>query len=202
CDFMRALGASLDLREAAAGLPFATERRVDVGMAGETPFLGVATVGYESRANEYANDAPAWVPGALVYAYGGARSLVETRPFDIDMSVDGVPRRVEGWSIAVGNSGRYGAGMQVNPGALLDDGELDVTTVENVSRWKFPILLPRYFRGTQIDGVGIRADRGREIEIASPAGRVVYADGDPVGQTPMRFTVRPEALRVLVAPAG
>ena len=118
------------------------------------------------------------------------------------MSVDGVPRRVEGWSIAVGNSGRYGAGMQVNPGALLDDGELDVTTVENVSRWKFPILLPRYFRGTQIDGVGIRADRGREIEIASPAGRVVYADGDPVGQTPMRFTVRPEALRVLVAPAG
>lgn len=202
CDFMRALGASLDLREAAAGLPFATERRVDVGMAGETPFLGVATVGYESRANEYANDAPAWVPGALVYAYGGARSLVETRPFDIDMSVDGVPRRVEGWSIAVGNSGRYGAGMQVNPGALLDDGELDVTTVENVSRWKFPILLPRYFRGTQIDGVGIRADRGREIEIASPAGHVVYADGDPVGQTPMRFTVRPEALRVLVAPAG
>lgn len=198
CDFMRAVGGSRDLREAATRLPFATERRVDVGYAGETPFLGVATVGYDSRANDHANEAPAWLPGGLVYAYGGARALAETRPTSITLMIDGAERTFDGWSVAIGNSGRYGSGMKVNPDALLDDGELDITTVEGLPRWKYPVLLPRYFKGTHIDGVDIRADRAREIEVSAPAGYRVYADGDIVGETPMTFTVQPEALRILV----
>ena len=197
CDFIRAIGGSRDLREAAAALPFATERRVDVGLAGQTPFLGVATVGYDSRANDHANEAPAWLPAALVYAYGGARALLETRSTSITITTDGVERTFEGWSVAIGNSGRYGAGMQVNPDAELDDGLLDLTTVEGLPRWKYPMLLPRYFAGTHIDGVDIRAARGRAFTVSAPAGQRVYADGDIVGETPMTFTVRPQALRLL-----
>ncbi|NYF98517.1 diacylglycerol/lipid kinase family protein [Janibacter cremeus] len=198
CDFIRAIGGSRDLHEAASSLPLATERRVDVGFAGATPFLGVATVGYDSRANDHANEAPAWLPAALVYAYGGARALAETRSTSITMTTDGVSRTFAGWSVAIGNSGRYGAGMIVNPGALLDDGELDITTVEGLPRWKYPMLLPRYFKGTHIDGIDIRAARGREIEVTAPVGQRVYADGDVVGRTPMTFTVEQEALRILV----
>lgn len=198
CDFIRALGGSLDLRAGAAALPSATERRVDVGYAGETPFLGVATVGYESRANGHANEAPAWLPAGLVYAYGSARALLETRSTVIRLTTDGVERSFTGWSVAIGNSGRYGAGMQVNPDALLDDGILDITTVEGLSRLRYPLLLPRYFKGTHIDGVDIRAARGERIEVAAPHGQPVYADGDIVGETPMTFTVRREALRILV----
>ncbi|KRE39348.1 lipid kinase [Janibacter sp. Soil728] len=198
CDFIRAIGGSLDLQEAASNLPFATERLVDVGFAGETPFLGVATVGYDSRANDHANEAPAWLPASLVYAYGGMRALAETRSTAITMTTDGVARTFDGWSVAIGNSGRYGAGMIVNPDAELDDGELDITTVEGLPRWKYPMLLPRYFKGTHIDGEDIRAARGKEIEISAPTGYRVYADGDIVGETPMTFTVKPGALRILV----
>lgn len=198
CDFLRAIGGSRDLREATASLRTATERRVDVGFAGATPFLGVATVGYDSRANDHANEAPAWLPGALVYAYGGARALLETTSTSITMTTDGQSRTFDGWSVAIGNSGRYGAGMIVNPGARLDDGELDITTVEGLPRWKYPMLLPRYFKGTHIDGADIRAARGRTIEVAAPVGQRVYADGDIVGETPMTFTVEQQALRILV----
>ncbi|WP_338748894.1 diacylglycerol/lipid kinase family protein [Janibacter alittae] len=198
CDFIRAVGGSRILDEAASALPFATERRVDVGYAGATPFLGVATVGYDSRANDHANQAPGWLPGGLVYAYGGARALLETRSTSITMTTDGRSRTFAGWSVAIGNSGHYGAGMKVNPDADLDDGELDVTTVEGLPRWKYPMLLPRYFKGTHIDGVDIRAARGREIEVSAPVGQRVYADGDIVGRTPMSFTVRQQALRILV----
>lgn len=197
-DFIRALGGSRDLEAAVAALPFATERRVDVGMAGETPFLGVATVGYDSRANGHANAAPGWMPGGLVYAYGGARALLETRSTSVTMTVDGVERSFDGWSVAIGNSGRYGAGMIVNPDASMTDGLLDVTTVEGLPRWRYPMLLPRYFKGTHIDGELIRATRGRTIEVTAPVGSVVYTDGDVVGRTPMTFTVRSQALRILV----
>lgn len=198
CDFIRALGSPGGLREAATALRSATERRVDVGFAGDTPFLGVATVGYDSLANDYANGAPGWMPASLVYAYGGLRALVETRTESITITTDGRSRTFAGWSVAIGNSGRYGAGMRVNPDASLTDGELDITTVESLSRAWFPVMLPRYFKGTHIDGDRIRADRGREIAVSAPVGYRVFADGDDVGRTPMTFTVEPGALRILV----
>lgn len=197
CDFIRAIGGSRDVHEAATALPFASERRVDVGFAGDTPFLGVATVGYDSRANDYANEAPAWLPSSLVYAYGGGRALLETRSTSITMTTDGRSRTFSGWSVAIGNSGHYGAGMHVNPYASLADGELDITTVEGLPRWRYPMLLPRYFKGTHIDGKNICAARGREIEVSAPVDYRVYADGDIVGTTPMTFTVKPDALRIL-----
>ncbi|WP_068252838.1 diacylglycerol/lipid kinase family protein [Janibacter corallicola] len=197
CDFIRAIGGSRDLREAAERLPFATERRVDIGMAGEVPFLGVATVGYDSLANHHANEAPARLPGGLVYVYGGARALLESRPTSITMSTDGVTRSFRGWGVAIGNSGHFGAGMIATPGASLEDGRLAITTVEGLPRWRYPLLLPRYFRGTQVDGVDIRGDHGQEVEVSAPEGYRVYADGDLVGRTPMTFTVLPGALRIL-----
>ncbi|WP_229659829.1 diacylglycerol/lipid kinase family protein [Tersicoccus solisilvae] len=199
CDFIRAIGGSRDPMIACAALPAAVETRVDVGLAGDRPFLGVATVGYDSAANRYANAAPAAVPSALVYAWGGARALATTRATRWSVDVDGRAHEFDGWNVAIGNSGRYGAGMKVNPAASLTDGLLDVTTVEGLPRWRYPFLLPRLYAGSHIDGVTLRADRGAAITVHAPARQTVYADGDVVGRTPMTFTVLPGALRVLSA---
>ena len=198
-DLMRALGAPADVRVAAEYLPVATERRIDVGMAGGTAYLGVATIGYDSLANAYANAAPGIVPSGLVYAYGGLRALWQTRPETIALVVDGVDRSFRGWNIAIGNSGRYGAGMKVNPIAVLDDGELDVTVIGELPRRRYPALLPKLYTGDHIDGLDVRQLRGREIRVDAPADRIVYADGDEIGRTPMTFTVRHRALRILAA---
>lgn len=198
-DFIRAIGAPSDVLEAARLLPSAREFCVDLGFAGDTPFLGVATAGYDSRANDYANAAPHFVPSALVYAYGGARALFDTKVASITTRIDGTSRTFSGWNVAVGNSGRYGAGMRINPDADLHDGKLDITTNESLPRWRYPFLLPKLFAGTHVDGTHIRADRGAEIEVSAPAGWRVYADGDIVGETPMTFTVVRDALRILAS---
>ena len=196
-DFIRAVGAPRDMARAAGMLPFAAERRIDVAFAGDTPYLGVATVGYDSLANRHANDAPRVIPSRLVYAYGGSRALWQTRPEPFGLTVDDVDQGFTGWNLAIGNSGRYGAGMRVNPDALLDDGLLDLTTVGVLPRWRYPILLPKLFSGTHIDGVRVRALRGRVVRVTAPEHRPVYADGDPVGHTPMTFRVEPAALRIV-----
>lgn len=196
-DFVRALGASSDVVEAAGALATAVERRLDVGLAGDDVFLGVATIGYDSRANTYANAAPDAVPSALVYAYGGARALLHTRPHPVALRVDGVEHRFTGWNIAIGNSGRYGAGMKVNPHASMTDGMLDVTVVKELPRWRYPVLLPKLFRGTHIDGVHVCHYRGRRIEVLEPADGDVYADGDLLDSSPRVFEAKPAALRVL-----
>lgn len=196
-DFIRAINAPREVDAAVAALPEAVERRYDVGLADGKPFLGVATVGYDSRANDYANAAPSWMPGGLVYAYGGARALLETQVHRMRIEIDGRERTFTGWNIAIGNSGRYGAGMKVNPEASLTDGQLDLCTVENLPRWRYPMYLPRIFKGTHIDGERVRADRGACVTVHAPVGSRVYADGDIIGETPMTFTVAAGALRIL-----
>lgn len=204
-DFVRALGAPRDLREVASRLPLASERRVDVGMAGDVPFLGVATLGYDSLANTYANDAPSFVPGALVYAYGGARALVHMDPHRINLRIDGETFDFTGWNVAIGNSGRYGAGMRVNPEASMDDGLLDVTVVADMPRHRYPAMLPKLYSGTHVDGRSVRAYRGAVVEVLEPTGADLYLDGDLAAPAEgvRTFTVKPDALRVLapVSPA-
>lgn len=198
-DFVRALGAPTSWREVASRLPYATERRVDVGMADDVPFLGVATLGYDSLANTYANAAPSFVPGPLVYAYGGARALLRTHPHPIRLSVDGERLDFTGWNIAIGNSGRYGAGLRVNPDASLQDGLLDVTVVADLPRHRYPAMLPKLYAGTHVDGRFVRAYRGARIEVLEPVGTDLYLDGDraPASAGPRTFTTRPGALRLL-----
>lgn len=203
-DLVRALGGPGDVRRAAQLLAVARERRLDVGLAGDgdpstaTVFLGVATLGYDSMANTYANDAPRAVPSSLVYAYGGARTLVHARPRPLTLVVDGVTHEFTGWNVAIGNSGRFGAGMRVNPDASMSDGLLDVTVVTDIPRWHYPAMLPRLFRGTHVDGVRVRALRGRDIRVITPHVGDVYADGDLLEASPTTFRALPDALRVLV----
>ena len=40
--------------------------------------------------------------------------------------------------------------------------------------------------------------RGRELEIAADRPFTMYADGDPIGELPLRVSVLPRAVRVLV----
>lgn len=202
-DFVRALGAPRSLDEVASRLPLATERRVDVGMADDLPFLGVATLGYDSLANARANAAPSFVPGPLVYAYGGARALLRTQPHHIRLRIDGQNLDFTGWNIAIGNSGRYGAGLRVNPEAAMDDGLLDVTVVADLPRYRYPAMLPKLYAGTHVDGRFVRSYRGARIEVLEPVGTDLYLDGDPApaAHGPRTFTTRPAALRVLAPTA-
>ena len=158
----------------------------------------MATLRYDSMANTYANDAPRAVPSSLVYAYGGARTLVHALPRPLTLVVDGVTHEFTGWNVAIGNSGRFGAGMRVNPDASMSDGLLDVTVVTDIPRWRYPAMLPRLFRGTHVDGVRVRALRGRDIRVITPHVGDVYADGDLLEASPTTFRALPDALRVLV----
>lgn len=112
--------------------------------------------------------------------------------------VDGVTHEFTGWNVAIGNSGRFGAGMRVNPDASMSDGLLDVTVVTDIPRWRYPAMLPRLFRGTHVDGVRVRALRGRDIRVITPHVGDVYADGDLLEASPTTFRALPDALRVIV----
>jgi YegS/Rv2252/BmrU family lipid kinase len=209
-DLARVLGVPEDPLAACAtiaeGVPVAMDLgEVSGARAGEPgkAFVGIASAGFDSDANRIANEAPARL-GGLVYPYGALRALFSWRPssFEIELDPPGERHSFVGYSVAAANSRAYGGGMQMAPDALLDDGLLDVIAVGRVSKLRFLANLPKVFKGTHVQVPSVRVFRAREVEISADRPFTMYADGDPIGELPVRVRAVPRAIRVLLPRTG
>jgi YegS/Rv2252/BmrU family lipid kinase len=197
-DFARVAGIPLDAEAACDVIANGVARPVDLGLAGEHPYIGIASLGFDSEANRIANEAPARL-GALVYVYGALRALASWEQTGFSVEVDGETVRFVGWGVAVANSKAYGGGMFVAPDAELDDGALDVVHLERTSKARFMRkVLPKVFKGEHVHEPSVHVQRGAEVRIDADKPFMVYADGDPVGELPMTFRALPGALQVLL----
>jgi YegS/Rv2252/BmrU family lipid kinase len=203
-DFARVLGIPADPVEACATIAGGFSRRIDLGEVEGQAFVGIASVGFDSDANRIANEAPSWM-GGLVYAYGALRALLSWKParFEIELDPPGERYEFTGYTVGACNSKTYGGGMRAAPGALLDDGLLDVMVLENVSKMRFVgRILPKVFSGRHVEEPTVRVFRAREVSIAADRPFTMYADGDPVAELPTRVKAVRGAVRVLVPGDG
>jgi YegS/Rv2252/BmrU family lipid kinase len=195
-DLARVLGVPTDPAEAARTAVEGEERLLDVGNVDGTPFMGIASFGFDSDANRIANEAKL-VKGNAVYVYAALRALAGWKPATFRVTVDGERHTMTGYSVAVGNSKAYGGGMFILPQAELDDGKLDVMLGGRTSKLRFLIELPKVFKGTHGEAGYVEYLRGEEIEVSADRPFVIYADGDPIGATPAILRVERRCLRVI-----
>jgi YegS/Rv2252/BmrU family lipid kinase len=196
-DLARVLDIPRDVGEAVRIAVEGEERLLDVANVDGTPYLGIASLGFDSDANRVANQAKL-VRGNAVYLYAALRALAVWKPATFGVTVDGVRHDVTGYTVAVGNSRAYGGGMFILPHAQLDDGRLDVLMTKDCSKLTFLRSLPKVFKGTHLASPYAETLRGEVIEVTSDRPFVVYADGDPIGATPATMRVERRCLRVIV----
>jgi len=222
-DLARVLGIPGDPVQACAVIAAGFSRKLDLGEVGGQAFVGIASVGFDSEANRIANQAPAWL-GGLVYAYGALRALLSWRPARFEIELTGsvssgsgrqaspeAPTRngpVErhkfmAYTVGACNSRTYGGGMRAAPDAMLDDGLLDVVVLESVSKLRFLTrILPKVFSGAHVHEPGVKVFRAREVSVSADRPFTMYADGDPIGELPLRVRAVSGAVRVLVPADG
>jgi YegS/Rv2252/BmrU family lipid kinase len=199
-DLARVLAISQDPLQACATIAHGVPRAMDVGEVNGRAFVGIASVGFDSDANRIANEAPSWL-GNLVYVYGALRALVAWRParFEIELDPPGERIHVTAYTVGAANSQSYGGGMRAAPDALLDDGLLDVLALESVGKFAFLArILPRVFSGKHVREPGVRVWRAREVSVSADRPFAMYADGDPIGELPVRMRAVPGAVTVLL----
>jgi YegS/Rv2252/BmrU family lipid kinase len=203
-DLVRVLGIPMDPVAACAVIAQGDSRLFDLGEVAGKAFVGIASVGFDSEANRIANEAPSWL-GGLVYAYGALRALMTWRParFELELDPPGERRVFTAYSVGACNSKAYGGGMFAAPDALLDDGLLDVLVCENVSKITFLTkILPKVFRGTHVNEPSVHVFRAREVEISADRPFAMYADGDPIGDLPVRVRTLPAVVRIIAPKEG
>jgi YegS/Rv2252/BmrU family lipid kinase len=201
-DLARVLEIPRDPRAACAIIANGVPRRMDVGEIDGKTFVGIASVGFDSDANRIANEAPPRL-GNLVYAYGALRAMWSWTPvrFQVELEPSGERVSFTGYSVATANSRAFGGGMYLAPEAALDDGLFDVVMIEQAAKLRYLWDLPKVFRGAHVHSVNVRVLRAAEVRISAERPFTMYADGDPIGELPVRVRSLPGAVTVLT-PAG
>jgi YegS/Rv2252/BmrU family lipid kinase len=197
-DFARKLGIPRDAIEACEVLARGREQTVDVAEVDGRTFLGIASYGFDSDVQDIAN-ATTVVKGQAVYLVATLRALARWKLVRLRFAADGgPPREVTGYAVQACNSGIFGGGMALAPDASLEDGLLDVVVCGRNTKLGYLWNLPKVFRGTHLKARGLELFRATEVRVDAERPFRIYADGDPIGQTPATIRAVPAALKVLV----
>ena len=164
-------------------------------------FCCVAGVGIDTAIARRANAFPKWLRAHGGYALCAPREFVRFAPFPMRVSQNGTqPSEFRPTLLAaVANTPVYGGGMKIAPHAKLDDGKLDLCLIEDMSPFKLFCLFPTVYFGRHLGIKQVRYEQTDRVRIETELPLDVYADGEYVGQTPAEFSVRRNALKVIVA---
>jgi diacylglycerol kinase (ATP) len=199
-DLARTLGIPDDLARAADVIIAGHRRRVDLGEVNGHPFFNVASIGLSAElARGLTADAKKrW--GKLGYALAALKVLARAKAFRATIVSPTGEARVKTLQIAVGNGRHYGGGTVIAADATIDDGHLDLYSLEQDSVWKLLLLLGHFRRGTHGAWQEVRTDKSVEFDIRTREPMPVNTDGDIVTYTPAHFLIRPLAIEVFAPP--
>jgi len=197
----RTLGLSGTLRETTRLIQDGRVVALDLARAGDRAFLMFAGVGFDAMVTR---DVHRKRSGPILRAayYGPVLRRWWRYGFPpITVTVDGRVLSDDAGMVFVLNTPLYGDGLRLAPGALGDDGLLDVVCFRTHSRWHMLLQYVRARLGRHLDHPLVVYGRGKQIGVTCDQRTLpVQADGDLVGETPLTFSLRPRAVRVLVRP--
>jgi diacylglycerol kinase family enzyme len=196
----RALGISLNVERAIRRLIAGTVARIDLGQleSGRRFAIGVG-VGIDAAM--IAETPIVWKRrlGVLAYIIWGTHAVIRQERFNVRITVDGRTIERKASAVLVANFGTVlGKLITLGDGIAYDDGVLDVCIFDPGSVWEaVRIMRKLMFRDFRPDpALGYLT--GRTIVVETTPARMVQADGDLVGETPIRVTVEPLAGSLLV----
>ena len=102
-------------------------------------------------------------------------------------------------SAAIGICKFNGGGIQQLPAAVADDGMLDLSLIRPVHFWHLLFRFHYLFNGGIYRIRHILQERGSRIRIESSPEVSVEIDGEPLGHTPLEFSILHRAIRIVVA---
>jgi len=89
-------------------------------------FLNVSTGGVGGRVSDRVSPEHKQRFGSLAYWVTGTMELAGIEPYKAEIDIDGESIEADVFQLAVANGRTMGGGFPVSPGALLDDGRVDV----------------------------------------------------------------------------
>jgi diacylglycerol kinase (ATP) len=200
-DLARTLAIPEDPRKAAEIIASGHTRRIDLGSVNRHYFFNVASIGLAADLAGKLTKQGKKRLGRLSYAIAAFKVLMEARPFTAEIINKGEVTRVRTLQIGIGNGRFYGGGMAVESSALINDGHLDLYSLEIDEVWKLALLLRAFRLGKHGLWEEVRTARCTEFEVKTRRPQPINIDGELKTHTPAHFEIHPKAVTVFAPKA-
>lgn len=181
-------------------LPASRTRRVDVGTvttpAGQARyFLNESSIGLSAFAARMANAYPRAL-GKASYLAGAFHGIAVVRPFRAALkTVEGTTHDLARCHIIAVSNGRFfGGGLEISPGADMQDGLLDIVALADAGLGDIATALPRLLRATHLEHPKVLHIQTAGVTITSDDRPNLESDGEQWTRVPVTITVKPNAL--------
>jgi len=209
-DLRRTLGIPPDVEGAAEVLAGGAVRTIDLGrviyrdeegIAQRRYFVNIVSFGMGGEVAAGVRNIFRPMGGQPAFFWATLKVLARYRGKKVALQLDdGEARFYEVLNVVAGNGLYHGGGMHVCPEAVLDDGLLDITVIDELS--VLTLLKDRsyLYDGNIHSHPKVLRFRARKLVAESSETVHIEVDGEPLGTLPLEITLLPKALRVL-APA-
>ncbi len=199
-DLARSLGYPNDPGVAFAAALHGEPGRMDLGLAGDRPYCGVAGAGFDAAVAEYARTRIRRLRGPAVYAWATLATLRNFRIPRAEVESDDGPLTGEFYLVAFANTPYFGGGMLLAPGADPTDGRLELVAIRRLSKLRLLALFPRVYSGRHLGHPAVVRRTVSGSTLRFDRRQAVAGDGESLGTAGpegIRFTVREGALAVI-----
>ena len=138
--------------------------------------------------------------GSLKYAAATLLAIFNQGPDRLTARIDDQPHVADhsAWLLGIANGSNSGGGMQMVPGAQIDDGYCDLVQVDAASRLRLISLLLKVFSGSHTGDAKFTTRQVRSLEVMPQTPTQLTLDGELHDvTTSVRFSCHPSAIQVL-----
>jgi diacylglycerol kinase family enzyme len=199
--FARSLGIPLDIEGAVSVLKKWKTREIDVGVVAGRHFFSTAEFAFDALITKRSSK------GIIRRIHHGARpamplfylEYLRYRPTEVFVKTRDYTRTITPLFLSAANTESGASGLRVAPGAVPDDGLLDICMVPEKGRIKAAASMKRLTSGKIDHAKGFERIRTDSIELIKNGATLIYADGEGF-EWPGAITigVLPRRLKVIV----
>jgi diacylglycerol kinase (ATP) len=162
-------------------------------------FLNASAGGFSTKVTEHLDSERKEFWGALAFYISAVEAIPELETYRMEVRIDGSETLdVECLNLVVANGRTVAGGIPVAPLAEPDDGLLDLLILPTMPVAELASLFQQFLGGESSANSLIR--QARQIKISCDPPMQLSVDGEMAARTPVRYSVVPQALRMLVSP--
>lgn len=196
-DLARTLGIPTDIAGACDVITKGERKSIDLGCINGKYFFNAANIGAGVTLTKRLSSAGKGRWGALSYAITAARTLHTCRPFEAEIVHGDTTHHVRSMHITIGNGRHQGGLVTIAQDAAIDDGWLDLYSVQPMPLWQYLALVPSLRRGTQSELDAVHMLRNQAFVVRTSRPMDVAVDGEIALKTPVEVRVVRQALHVI-----
>ncbi len=160
-------------------------------------FTTIATCGYDTEVSRRAAKGTPLFAGTASYAYAAVETLFYYDPPSVHLEGDFGTYEGPLLLAATGITSRYGGGFKIVPDARINDGLFDVCIIRPVSSVTVLRLLVTLFWGGHVKHPAVSIHQTQTLKIETDTPMLLYADGEPMCETPATIEIIKDGLTVM-----